>query len=149
MPSGFGPTLSTRWFFFLFCISWITPKFPNFSANIFVNTTQNSNNNPWIAGHENKQMWMAYHGVLPLCDRFYVFDMKLLAFQTIYETRGSFKCINKWKKASTCMDFQRAISIRNFHFKEQKQAIEFTHFLLLTVVPNYWKFIQDNIFLCN
>ena len=34
-----------------------TTKVSNFSANIFVNTTQNSNNNPWIPGPKKKYEW--------------------------------------------------------------------------------------------
>ena len=44
--------------------------------------------------------------------------------------------------------FQRAISTRIFHRKEQKQVVKFTHFLLLAdFLSNYRKFFQDNIFL--
>ena len=58
------PSLGTRWFqFILFLPSMNTTKVSIFSVTIFVNTTQNSNNNPWIPGHKNKKIWAVYHEI--------------------------------------------------------------------------------------
>ena len=34
-----------------------------FTATIFVNTNQNSNNNQWNPGHKNKKIWTVYHEI--------------------------------------------------------------------------------------
>ena len=38
------------------------PKF-QFFCHQFRETTQNSNNNPWIPGHKNKKIWAVYHEI--------------------------------------------------------------------------------------
>ena len=59
-----GPSLGTRWFQFILFLDFMnTTKVSNFSGNIFVNTTQNLNNNPWIPGHKNKKIWVVYHEI--------------------------------------------------------------------------------------
>ena len=46
-----------------FLPSMNTTKVSIFSATIFVNTTQNSNNNQWNPGHKNKKIWAVYHEI--------------------------------------------------------------------------------------
>ena len=46
-----------------FLPSMNTTKVSIFSAAIFVNTTQNSNNNQWNLAQKNKKIWAVYHEI--------------------------------------------------------------------------------------
>ena len=57
-----GTARSTKCFHF--CLpSMNTTKVSIFSGTIFMNITQNSNNNKWNPGHQNKKIWAVYHEI--------------------------------------------------------------------------------------
>ena len=58
-----GPAWAPGGFNFFFLPSMNTTKVSIFSATIFVNTTQSSNNNQWNPGHKNKKIWAVYHEI--------------------------------------------------------------------------------------